>query len=267
MEDILVYFAIKYEGDWDRIYKAISMKEAVNKIDVDETISKLENDYFTILSENYPEFLKNVIKPPFVIFYKGNIDLLNENKLKISVIGSRDNSEYGRQMCQQIVEGLVKNDVTIVSGFAKGIDSISHQIAIDNNGNTIGVFGCGIDLCYPSSNIKLYQDVIDGGGLFISEYPGMVEVSRDKFPLRNRIIAGLGHGIAIMEAKQKSGTMITVREGLDIGKDVFCVPQQANLDSGCNYLIKNGAKLIETAADILEEYNYIENNKIEKSVD
>lgn len=267
MEDILVYFSIKYESDWDKIYKAISRKEVVNKVEVEETIAKLKNNYLTIMSDNYPEFLKNVIKPPFVIFYKGNLDLLYDKRLKIAVIGSRDNSQYGSLMCEKIVSGLVKKDVCIVSGFARGIDSIAHTSTIDGNGKTIAIFGCGIDLCYPISNKTLYQNILDKGGLFISEYPSIVKVSKDKFPLRNRIIAGLCHGIAIMEAKKKSGTMITVREGLDIGKDIFCVPQQADIESGCNYLIKNGAKLIENANDIMEEYNYIQNNKIEESID
>jgi len=252
MNDILLYFAVKYEGDFEKIYYAIMNKE---KCDYDEVVKvkkEIKCKYTTVISNNYPKKLKHLNRPPFVIFYEGDLSLID--KTSLSVIGSRNNGEYGKIMCEKIVKELVDNNIVIISGLAKGIDSIAHRVALKNHGKTIGVLGNGINYYYPKENQDI-QNEIKEYGLLISEYPPSLSPKKEYFPNRNRIIAALGDGLIVIEAKKRSGTMITVREALDIGKEVMCVPTSTLDNSGCNELIKNGAYLIEDANDVLEILN------------
>lgn len=252
MEDILIYFAVKYEGDWDKIYSAINKKEKVDQKELEEMLTKNTSECITLLSEFYPQKLKNIYKPPFVLFYKGNIELLNQESKSIGVVGSRRNSSYGENSTKVIVKDLVKNNVTIISGLAKGIDSIAHESCLEEKGNTIAVLGNGIDVNYPIENKELQNKIIENG-LILSEYPSFKESNKEQFPKRNRIIAGLSDAILVTEASQKSGSMITVSRALEMGKDIFCVPYKIGLNSGCNSLIREGARLVESAHDILLE--------------
>ena len=250
MNEILVYFAIKYGGDWDKIYSAINKKEKVNQEEIKETLKDC-NEYITLLDDIYPSRLKSIYKPPFVLFYKGDIGLLNSKKT-IGVVGSRKNSDYGKYCTQKLVKGLVEHEYVIISGLAKGIDAIAHKECLDNNGKTIAVIANGLDSYYPEENRGL-QDEIVKRGLLISEVPNFVESRKENFPKRNRIVAGLSDSILVTEAKNKSGAMITVSRALEMGKDIFCIPYSIETDSGCNTLIKEGAKLIENINDILDE--------------
>lgn len=253
MNEILVYLSIVHDGDWNKIYNSILQKEPVDKNVVISVVSSLDCNYVTILDNNYPICLKSIYKPPFVLFYKGNYSLLDNDKKRIAVIGSRLNSEYGKVATEEICKDLIrKENVVIISGCAKGIDSIAHNCCLDNNGKTIGVLGNGINVIYPKENDKLYKSIISNG-LLISEYPPDVMPIKDNFPNRNRIIAGLSEGIVVVEAKEKSGTMNTVSHALEDGKQIFCVPERYDAKSGCNKLIKEGAKLVENANDILDE--------------
>lgn len=252
MNEILVYLSIVHKGNWNIIYKSILDKESVDKDKIKEVVNKIDCSYTTILDENYPDCLKSIYKPPFVLFYKGNLSLLTENSKKIAVIGSRLNSDYGKQATETICEGLVKNNCIIVSGFAKGIDSIAHKSCLQNNGKTIAVLGNGFNIIYPKENKELYKQIINKG-LLLTEYPPFVAPEKNYFLERNRIISGISEAIVVMEAKTKSGTMNTVSYALEDGKQIFCVPDKYNNDSGCNKLIKEGAKLIENVQDILEE--------------
>lgn len=250
MDKILVYFAIKYEGDWELIYSAINRKEKVDAEEVEKLVSKCNSSYITLLDEKYPERLKSIYKPPFVLFYKGNINLLSKEYKSVGVVGSRAYSGYGKKVTKSIVKDLVKENIVIVSGLAKGIDTISHETCLENQGNTIAVLGNGIEVFYPNDN-KLLQEEISVKGLLISEYPCWKGSQKENFPKRNRIIAGLSDAILVTEAKKKSGSMITVSRALEMGKDIFCVPCSIECNSGCNSLIKEGAKLVESAQDIL----------------
>lgn len=250
MERILVYFAIKYEGDWDKIYKAINMIEKVDNDEMNETLANHDENYITLLSENYPSKLKSIYKPPFVLFYRGDPSLLDETS--IAVIGSRNNSTYGRQITKDFVYQLVENKCCIISGLAQGIDGIAHKAALEKEGKTIAVLGNGLDINYPESNNELQKE-IELRGLVISEYPNKVKPNKDNFPIRNRIVAGLSSGVLVTEARKKSGTMITVARALEMGKEIFCVPYELGKESGCNSLIKEGAKLVESVEDILNE--------------
>lgn len=248
MKDILLYFSCKYQGNWFEVYKAVMNLEKYDEVKCKEYKKKITSNYITILDESYPERLKRSICPPYVIFYKGNIKLLDEKKI-IAVIGSRENSSYGEKMTKKLVIDLVNNGYSIISGLAKGIDAIAHSTCLENNGKTIAVIGSGFNYTYPKENYKLYKEIIKNG-LIVSEYPDFVKPQAFHYPSRNRIIAGIGDSILVTEAKVKSGTMITVKYGLDCGKDIFAVPSEACLNSGCNRLIKEGAQLVETIDDL-----------------
>lgn len=252
MDKILAYFAIKYEGDWDKIYAAINKKEKVDSNEMEEVLKKNTSEYITLISNDYPFRLKHIYKPPFVLFYKGNKELLNTSRKTIGVVGSRVSSEYGSFATRKIVCDLVKNNAVIVSGLAKGIDSVAHKSCLDSNGDTIAVIANGIDEFYPVENKQLQNDIFIKG-IVISEYPSFMSSNKENFPKRNRIIAGLSDAILVGEAKYKSGSMITVSRALEMGKEIFCIPDIICNESGCNKLIKEGAKLVENGLDILNE--------------
>lgn len=250
MEEILLYFSIKYDGDFHKILKALQTKEKVTKQQIYDAKKTLKANYTTIISDDYPVSLKEIVCPPFVLFYYGDLSLLD--KQCIGVIGSRRPSSYGLDVTQKIVKDLVENDYTIISGMALGIDSIAHQNALKNNGKTVAVLGSGIDYCYPKTNMEIYNKM-KSNQLILSEYPNNLAPKPYHFPVRNRIIAGLSASILVTEANKKSGTMITVGYALDQGKDIFCIPSRINDPSGCNTLIQQGAKLILDINDIIED--------------
>lgn len=250
MEEILLYFSLKYNGDFHKILKALQTKEKVTKQQINDAKATLKANYTTIISDDYPASLKEISCPPFVLFYYGDLSLLNNQC--IGVIGSRKPNDYGKEVTQKIVHDLVNNGYTIVSGMALGIDAIAHQSALDNNGKTVAVLGSGIDCCYPKTNFKIYNEM-KSSQLIISEYPNGLNAKPYHFPVRNRIIAGLSASILVTEANNKSGTMITVGYALDQGKDIFCIPSRINDPSGCNTLIQQGAKLVLNINDIIED--------------
>ena len=250
MRRINLYLALKYKGNYQKINEAIKRKEQVDLNIAESLERKLKCKYVTILDSNYPRYLRSITTPPLILFYYGDLSLLYRNNM-VSIIGKRENSSYGKEMTEKIVKGLQDYHATIISGMALGIDSIAHNKALECNLKTIAVLGGGIDYCYPQSNKELYER-IKKEGLIISEYPGDVVPEPHNFLIRNRIIAGLSESIVVIEANYKSGTMNTVAYGLEFGKDIFAVPGLANCNSGCNYLIKQGAQLIETASDLYE---------------
>lgn len=251
MRRILLYFSLKYKGDYKKIYNAIVEKQKPDKEVLNTIESKIKCNYLTILDENYPESLKKIYNPPWVIYYYGDINLIN-NKNIIGIIGTRNNSVYGKDMCQKIVKECKEYNCVIISGLALGIDVIAHKQALDENIKTIAVLGSGIDYCYPKDNQMIYQK-IKNNGLVISEYPNILIPRKNNFLIRNRLIAALANQLVVIEAAYKSGTMNTVTYALEYGKDVGCVPTLATHNSGCNYLIKQGAKLIECAKDIFND--------------
>lgn len=249
MGDILLYFSLKYHGQFDLIYKALERKERVDESLKKELFATIKCSYTTIISDDYPQHLKFINCPPFVLYYYGSLSLLDNEC--IGVIGKRDCSEYGVQATRILVEDLVKQGLVIVSGMAKGIDGVGHRTALKSNGHTVAVLGSGIDYPYPPMNKELYDQLKNE--LIISEYPGLTPPRKDYFPKRNRIIAGLSQKLLVTEADIKSGTMITVGFALEQGKDVFAVPGRIYDSKGCNSLIQQGAKLVMSVEDILEE--------------
>ena len=250
--NLLIYLSVRHKGDFDKIYADLVRHEN-NPTDeeVNATLQKVTSSCITILDEDYPEYLKKkVYQPPFVLYYYGDISLIKDENKNIAVIGSRECSDYGSHITQQIVSELCEK-FTIVSGLAKGIDSCAHSACVNKIGKTIAVLGSGIDVCYPLRNRRLYER-IKKTGLVISEYPGDTLPQAEYFPMRNRLIVGFSRLIVITEAKKHSGTQISTAYALASGKDVCCVPYTAEKNSLCNHLIKQGAYLVEDAKDIFD---------------
>lgn len=227
----LISLAIKYAGNYDLIRKAIIRNE-----DVEERFCP---NVITIFDDAYPIELIDLQKPPFVLFYKGDITLLKKDK--VSIVGSRKPCDYALWATEAYVN-KIKDEKVIVSGLAKGIDACAHK----NAKLTIGVLGCGIDYIYPLDNKDLYKRM-EKEGLLISEYPFNTVPNAYHFPFRNRIIAALGKEVVIMEAKNKSGTLTTVNEALALGRTVKVLPFNAFEECG-----KFNNQLIQEGADVLE---------------
>jgi DNA processing protein len=250
--NVLAFLSVKHNGDWNKIYNAIKFKEVVNAAEVEQFLSEVKNDFITILDEDYPEDFKNIYRPPFVLFYKGDINLLKSKKI-LGVVGTRTPSDYAMFAAKKLISELNEN-IVVCSGLAKGVDSIAHQTALDTNRKTIAFLGCGINYIYPAENYPLYKD-IEENGLILSEYPDMVPPDKEHFPFRNRLIAGISSGILAVEGKTKSGTSTTISAAAAFGKTVFAVPHEITdeNDSLCNLLICDGAILAMSGQDINEE--------------
>ena len=208
-------------------------------------------DIINIEDNEYPQNLKEIYDPPVSIFIKGNKNILN--KSSIAIVGCRDCSEYGVKATMYFSSELAKRGIVIVSGMAKGIDSFAHMGSLCGKGETIAVVANGLDIVYPKENEMLMSNIIQNRGAIISEYPCMVKPDKMNFPARNRIVSGLCKGIIVVEAKSKSGTLITVDFALEQGRDVFVVPGNINsINSvGTNNLIKQGARVVTNVEDVL----------------
>lgn len=247
--DILIYLSIKHEGNWLQIYDALQNKEEIDIGVAEQIVAAMKSKAVTILDADYPKYLAKMPRAPFVLFYYGNLSLIDEYTNNLSVVGSRKYSSYGKTVTEDFVSKLAKN-YNIVSGMAIGIDSIAHKTCIENGGNTIAVLGCGIDFCYPPSNKDLYKEIMENH-LLISEYPGVTEPKPENFPIRNRIIAALSKATLLTEARNGSGSSITAGWALEYNRDILCVPNNIYSDSACNKWISEGAFLVEKVEDVL----------------
>lgn len=222
-------------------------------------INKEGIGYITINSKEYPVELKNLEEPPYVLFYKGDLSIFNSKR--IAIVGARNCTTYGSEVTKIITRELCKNEITVVSGVASGVDSIAHRVTIDEKAKNIGVLGCGIDIVYPKMNSKLYNDIASTG-LLISEFIPGTRPMPYNFPRRNRIISGLSEGIIVVEASVKSGSLITASFALDQGKDVIAVPGSVLNSSslGCNKLIRDGAYIFTEIEDLYDIFNISKKN-------
>jgi len=215
------------------------------------TLQRLGIRVIPLTSDDYPARLRAIPDPPLVLYVRGS--LLPEDEYAVAIVGSRRATPYGRQVAADLARGLARAGVTIVSGMARGIDAAAHQGALNAGGRTLAILGCGVDQCYPPEHRGL-RDSIAAQGAVISEFSLGAAPDKWRFPARNRIISGLCLGVILIEAPADSGAMITADFALEQGREVFAVP--GNIDSfasrGCHQLIKEGAHLIESAADILE---------------
>jgi len=212
----------------------------------------------TLQDKDYPKLLKEIYAPPALLYFRGNLE--PNDRLSIGLVGTRQLSPYGRQITPLITASLVRAGLTIVSGLAKGIDTLAHQAALQNKGRTLAVLGTGVDKksIYPAINKYLAEKITEQGAL-VSEFPIETQPSVQNFPQRNRLISGLSLGILVIEAPERSGALITARNALEQNREVFAIPGQilSNNSLGTNNLIKMGAKLVSQADDILEELNMI----------
>ena len=203
----------------------------------------------------YPKRLKEIYLPPVVLFYKGRLELFN--RLSIGIVGARNHTPYSKEALEYLLPDILERKVSIISGLARGVDSLAHQLTLDLKGETIAVIGNGINICYPKENQSLY-DAIGKKGLILSEYPLDSPPLKFHFPYRNRIIAGLSHGLCVIEAKLHSGSLITANVALSENRQVFALPGNitSEYSKGTNELITAGAFPIRNANDILESLHY-----------
>ncbi len=228
-------------------------KELLKKADLEiEKAAKAHAEIVTFFDERYPEDLKQIYDPPILLYVKGRLPSVHDSV--VAIVGSRVASLYGRRTAQRIARDLAEARVVIVSGMAIGIDSAAHEGALQADGVTVAVLGGGLSKIYPAENKKLAAEIAKKGAV-ISEYPMEMSPRPQYFPIRNRIISGLSKAVLVVEAREKSGALITVDAALDQGRDVFAVP--GNVDSarsgGTHALLKQGAKLVTCAEDILSE--------------
>ncbi|PQD95878.1 DNA-protecting protein DprA [Pradoshia eiseniae] len=208
----------------------------------------------SFLDKEYPITLTNIYQQPWNLYAKGNVKLLTHQRI-LAIIGTRAPTHYGQEVLKRMVPEFVAAEMSIVSGLAKGIDAMAHRITLQSDGDCIAVIGGGLYHIYPQENTPLSHMILRKG-LILSEYPPIFKPKPWHFPMRNRIISGLSRAILVVESKQKSGTFITVERGLEQGKDIFAIPGNifSASSSGTNAWIKEGAKLVTDAYDIISEW-------------
>lgn len=218
-----------------------------------DQINQSKATVIIIDDEDYPQLLKEISDAPPILFTRGNIDLLKVLPKKLAVVGSRKYSSYGRLTIDLIIPGLVSSGLVIVSGLALGIDALAHEATVERKGQTIAVLGSSLDFIYPRENYYLAAKILDSNGLVVSEFPPGTPPLKQHFPRRNRIIAGISDGVLVIEAAEKSGSLITANLALDYNREVMAVPGEIFKETsfGTNKLIKDGARLVSEAADVL----------------
>ena len=247
---------LQIEGVGENLAATITSFDVDKVIEQEKKLVTLNHvSIITFQDDIYPENLKKIYDPPPVLYMKGSIAKMDN--IAVAIVGTRIPSRYGKLVTEKISSELAERGVTIISGMASGIDSIAHRSAIAAGGRTIAVFGCGVNMTYPTENINLKEKIIENGAV-LSEFPMNTRPERTNFPMRNRIISGLSLGTIVIEAAEKSGALITSDFALEQGKDVFAVPGNINSpkSKGTNRLIKMWAKLIENAEDVIEEFTY-----------
>lgn len=255
--EVLVYLNEIFRGDWNLISEAIRMRRKIwnDPEEVERVAASIPTHFVTPTDPDYPKCFQMGYKPPYVLYYQGNLNLVQELDRAVTIVGARECSDYGRKMARELAEGLAQKGIAVVSGLATGIDSESLKAALPY-GKAVGIIGNGIGRVYPSENEELQKE-IGRNGLLISEYPHNCPPAQNHFPLRNRLLAAAGKVTIIIEAQKHSGTMITASFAAALGRDIGAVPFKAGQESCCNELIKDGAALIETVDDVLNimEYN------------
>ncbi|MCI8326251.1 MAG: DNA-protecting protein DprA [Lachnospiraceae bacterium] len=234
------------------------IKEAKESKRIERMWENMEQAGIQFLSQcekNYPEKLKKIRQPPFGLYYIGGLP--KEEKVA-AIIGARRCSEYGYYMAKKLGEALAGNGISVISGMAEGIDAAGHKGALQGEGKTYGVLGCGVDICYPAQNRELYETLQKAGGV-LSELPPGTPPKPYFFPMRNRMISGLADIVIVVEAKRKSGSLITVDYALEQGKEIYAVPGRATdaLSYGCNNLIHQGAGIVLSVEEFLEELEIV----------
>lgn len=231
----------------------LEMRKKLDPQNYMESIQTSGIKWLTIYDETYPRLLSQIYDPPIVLYYKGQIDVLNTKS--IAVVGTRKMTGYGKAVTESFVRELASAGLTIVSGLARGVDAQAHHSAIDAFGRTVAVLGGGLKNIYPPENKPLTERIVESGGIIFSEFPPDAPSTPGNFPLRNRIISGLSLAVLVTEAAEDSGSLITARSALEQGREVFAIPGPitSSLSKGPIDLIKEGARVVMNADEILEE--------------
>ena len=239
-------------GVFDKFRKMIFRQDSTKDFEDYERMQEKKISFVSMMDSEYPSRLLRIPSPPYAIYYKGRLP--DEERKSVAIVGARSCSAYGRQMAEEVSMELAKNGVQIISGMALGIDGAGHKAALDVGGTSFAVLGCGVDICYPREHFSLYQKLTEEGGV-LSEFPIGTEPLKQNFPARNRIISGLSDVVLVMEAKEKSGSLITADMALEQGKDVYALPGPitSSLSKGCHDLIKQGADILISPKELLEE--------------
>ncbi|MBP5330911.1 MAG: DNA-processing protein DprA [Lachnospiraceae bacterium] len=226
-----------------------------NSTDVEEEWERVAErgiHFVSFIDRDYPARLEEISEPPVGLFVIGKLPV--STTPAIAIVGSRECSTYGKEVAIDVAKKLARAGIDVISGMAAGIDGFAHRGALNGGGDTFAILGCGVDICYPRENVDIYTRMKTKGGIISEYYPGTQPVSFN-FPRRNRLIAALSDGILVVEARQRSGSWITVDYGLEQGKDIYAIPGRIvdRLSMGCNNLIRSGAKAVTKAADIIED--------------
>ena len=219
-------------------------------------------EFVTLFDERYPQRLRNILSPPYALYVKGKLP--HESQKTVAIVGARECTPYGEMMAREFAKTLASASVQIVSGMARGVDSAGQKAALDVGGISFAVLGCGVDVCYPREQINLYTELQERGGI-LSEFAVGTNPLPQYFPARNRIISGLADVVLVIEAKERSGSLITADMALEQGKDVYALPGPINsrLSEGCNRLIRQGAGILLSPEDLLQELqiSFVESDK------
>ena len=247
-------------------------KQEIRKIGIPEKLAEaiieskkhwdIEKQWFELMAkgigmvsleqEEYPKKLRNIHNPPYVLYYIGALP--NQEEKSVAIVGARGRSAYGSQIAYDLARELSNHGIQVISGLARGIDGDAHRGALEGSIGTFGILGCGVDICYPKEHRYLYEKMTAKGGI-ISEYGPQTPPLSVHFPQRNRLIAGLSDCVVVIEAKEKSGSLITADFAIEQGKDVYALPGRITdpLSKGCNHLIKQGAGIVQSVEDFLED--------------
>ncbi|MBQ6921359.1 MAG: DNA-protecting protein DprA [Bacilli bacterium] len=251
--DLLIAMAVHYQGDERAIINALLRKDIISDELAESHLKSVKSNVMTILDPDYPSYLKEVYFPPLVLFYYGDISLIYSLDDNVAVVGGRKPSPEGASNVYYIVQGICRH-YNIVSGLARGIDSIAHRASLENGGKTIAVLANGIDFCYPTENSELYE-IIKKNNLVISEYYGTVPPDKTNFHQRNRLITAFAKCTIIGEARKISGTLITANYTLNMNRTLMSIPSGNILDSLPNELIKEGCPILTEPNDVLMYLN------------
>lgn len=226
-------------------------RRRIKPVEYFQKLDKLGVSYVTKYSKGYPENLEGLDDAPYTLYLKGKLS--KKDARAVAIVGTRRMTDYGQRVTEMFAKGLAENGVTIVSGLARGVDTLAHKTALKVGGRTIAVFGCGLDYVYPPENESLANDIVRFGSAVVSEFPLGYPISRVNFVIRNRIISGLAKAVLVIEGEVKSGTLITASHAANQGKEVFAVCGQITspMSGAPHFLIKNGAKIAFEVGDIL----------------
>ena len=249
----------------DKVYDELNRYRSVDYIDA--SLAKLKSDGIGVITMLNPRFPKLLLEPevnaPSVLYYRGDLNAFSEHC--IAIVGTRAATSYGKECAKMISSQLASSGVTVVSGLATGIDAYAHAGALEGGGRTIAVLGSGLNRITPVGNIKLHDEIIENGGLILSEYKPDADATKYTFPERNRIISGISKAVVVVEAPEKSGALITAKCALEQNREVFAVPGNVTSvrSAGCNNLLYEGANMARNGYDILEQLkiNYVESTK------